>query len=156
MRQVLRLALLVLLALAPVPAGAQSGADFPKSALVIETAEGKRLSYDIELALTPDQQMQGLMHRQSMPLDAGMLFVWQQPHIIRMWMRNTFIPLDMVFIDTRGVIVDIGRNTVPHSEEIVEPKTEAIAVLELNAGVADAAGIRIGDTVRHALLGTAE
>ena len=156
MRQAVRYALLALLIAGPLQAIGQTSAVFPRSSLVVETSDGKKLTYDIELALTPDQQTQGLMHRQSLPLDAGMLFVWPRPHIIRMWMRNTFIPLDMVFIDARGVIVDIGKNTVPHSEEIVAPMTEAIAVLELNAGVADADGIRIGDTVRHALLGTAE
>lgn len=156
MKRLLR-PVLILLALAlPLSVGAQTGTIFPKSTLEIETADGKALTYDIELALTQGQITQGLMHRQSMPLDAGMLFIYARPHIVRMWMHNTVIPLDMVFIGADGSIVDIAKNTVPFSEDIVAPATPAIAVLELNAGVADKDGLKVGDIVRHALLGTAK
>jgi len=152
MRRVLRSLLVFGLLVLPVTGIAQTGAVFSKSSLVIETADGRKHTYTIELAITNRQQMQGLMHRTGMALDAGMLFYYGKAHIIRMWMRNTVIPLDMIFVDEKGVIVDIARNTVPYSEEIIASKVPAVAVLELNAGIADAKGFREGDILRHALL----
>lgn len=153
MPRLLRPLVFVAILALPVAVWAQTGAVFPKSSLTIETADGKQQTYDIELAITGRQQMQGLMHRTSMALDAGMLFYYGKPQIIRMWMRNTIIPLDMVFVDEKGVIVDIAKNTVPFSEEVISSKAAAVAVLELNAGIADAKGIKEGDILRHALLG---
>ncbi len=136
------------------PARAQQLATFSKSKLVIETAQGK-FPFEIELALTPPQMEQGLMFRRSLPADAGMLFDYGDPQPIAMWMKNTLIPLDMIFIGKDGKVVDFRERAVPMSLDTIEPKTLARAVLEVNAGTVQRLGLRLGDTVRHAFFGNA-
>jgi hypothetical protein len=135
-------------------ARAQQLATFSKSKLVIETAKGK-FPFDIELALTPPQMEQGLMFRRSLAADAGMLFDYGDPQPIAMWMKNTLIPLDMVFIGKDGRIVDFRERAVPMSLDTIEPKVPARAVLEVNAGTAQRLGLQVGDTVHHAFFGNA-
>ncbi len=122
-------------------AGAQQLATFSKSKLVIETAKGK-FPFDIELALTPPQMEQGLMFRRSLAADAGMLFDYGDPQPIAMWMKNTLIPLDMVFINAGkdGKVVDFRERAVPMSLDTIEPKVPARAVLEVNAGTVQRLG----------------
>lgn len=79
----------------------------------------------------------------------GMLFDFKQPLIIRMWMKNTLIPLDMLFIDSDGTIVHIAQNAQPHSEKIIAAPQKALAVLEIGGGEAQRLGIAIGDRVSH-------
>ena len=86
-------------------ARAQQLATFSKSKLVIQTAKGK-FPFDIELAVTPPQMEQGLMFRTSLAADAGMLFDYGDPQPIAMWMKNTLIPLDMIFIGKDDTVVD--------------------------------------------------
>jgi uncharacterized membrane protein (UPF0127 family) len=131
------------------PVGAQNGealVGFEKSVLTIETANGPQ-RFDVELALNSRQQQQGLMYRRSMPANAGMLFVYDGLAPVSMWMKNTFIPLDMLFIDGEGRIVRIVERTVPHSLETISAGRPVNAVLELNGGTASRLGIKPGDRV---------
>jgi uncharacterized protein len=129
-------------------------ASFPKSKLVIETASGK-YNFNIELALSQPQMAQGLMFRRALAPDAGMLFDYGEPQPIAMWMKNTLIPLDMVFIGKDGKVVDFHERAVPLSLDTIEAKVPARAVLELNGGTVARLGIKVGDTVHHAFFGNA-
>ncbi|MGH6979618.1 MAG: DUF192 domain-containing protein [Stellaceae bacterium] len=127
---------------------------FDKSVLVIDTASGPR-HFDVELAVTPAQEEQGLMYRQRLAPDAGMLFVFDDTAIRTFWMRNTMIPLDMLFIAPDGRIVDIHERAVPLSENVIPSREPARAVLELNGGTAARLGIKIGDVVHFKSFGNA-
>lgn len=151
----LRPLLALLLLLVGVPASpAQQLARFPTGELTIESANARH-KFQVELATTPAQLEQGLMFRQSMAPDAGMLFDFQRPVPVSMWMKNTFIPLDMLFIDAQGRIINIAERTVPHSLEPVSAAAPARAVLELNGGTAARLGIRPGDRVLSPIFGNA-
>ena len=125
---------------------------FEKSALSIKTAKGVQ-TFEVELAITPAQQSQGLMYRRDMAPKAGMLFVYDRPQPMSFWMKNTFIPLDMIFIAADGRIINIRQRTVPHSLTPVRSKGNALAVLELNGGTTSRLGIKPGDRVRHKIFG---
>ena len=129
-------------------------ATFPKGKLVIETAKGK-FPFDIELALSPPQMVQGLMFRRALAADAGMLFDYGSPQPITMWMKNTLIPLDMIFIANDGKVVDFHERAVPMSLDTIETKVPARAVLEVNAGTVARLGVQVGDTVHHLSFGNA-
>ena len=129
-------------------------ATFSKGKLVIETAKGK-FPFDIEIALSPPQMMQGLMFRRALAADAGMLFDYGSPQPITMWMKNTVIPLDMIFIANDGRIVDFHERAVPMSLDTIETKVPARAVLEVNAGTVARLGVQVGDTVHHMSFGNA-
>lgn len=116
--------------------------------LIIETRTGKK-EFGIEVARTPDQQALGLMYRTALPDTQGMLFPHEDEREVTMWMRNTFIPLDMLFIRRDGVIHRIEANTVPMSERIIASGGPVAGVLELAGGAANRLGIATGDTVRH-------
>jgi len=120
---------------------------FQKSKLTVETAGGGKFRFDVELALTPGQQAQGLMFRQSMAADAGMLFVYDRVQPASFWMKNTLIPLDMLFIAADGRIVNIHERAVPESLDSVNSDGPVKAILELNGGMASRLGIRPGDRV---------
>jgi hypothetical protein len=120
------------------------------SELAIETRSG-RLAFQVELADTPETRGRGLMFRQNLPADQGMLFDFGSPRPVAMWMRNTFISLDMLFIDQNGSIEKIVPNTVPLSEEVIRSDGPVRAVLELRGGVAAELGIEPGDRVLHPL-----
>jgi len=127
---------------------------FSKSKLVIETAKGQ-FPFDIELALTEPQMMQGLMFRREMAADQGMLFDYGSPQKITMWMKNTFIPLDMIFIGADGKVVDYHERAVPMSLDTIATKVPARAVLEVNSGTVRRLGIQPGDIVHHAFFNNA-
>jgi uncharacterized membrane protein (UPF0127 family) len=129
-------------------------ATFTKGKLVIETAKGK-FPFDIELALSSPQMMQGLMFRRALAAEAGMLFDYGSPQPIAMWMKNTLIPLDMIFIANDGKIVDFHERAVPMSLDTIETKVPARAVLEVNAGTVARLGVQVGDTVHHVSFGNA-
>lgn len=122
------------------------------SELWIETEAGGRYRFLVELAVTPGQQARGLMHRPSMPSDAGMLFVFERERPASFWMKNTLISLDMLFIDGAGRIVNIGERTTPLSTDSVAAVAPVKAVLEINGGLSAILGIRPGDRVRHPAL----
>ena len=149
-----RLALAVALMLAqPAAAAAQSLDDFARSTLEIETADGASHEFQVYLARTPQQHARGLMYVAELPADQGMLFDYPRPRWVSMWMKNTLIPLDMLFIRTDGVIANIAQRTVPGSLAVINSEGRARAVLELNGGTAARLGIRPGDRVRHAIFG---
>jgi uncharacterized membrane protein (UPF0127 family) len=111
------------------------------------TASGPH-QFKVEVADTSAERAKGLMFRRSMPQNQGMLFDFHDEVPIMMWMRNTYIPLDMVFVSRDGVVTIIAPNTTPMSEETI-PGGMAYGVIELNAGVAEKIGLKPGDTVRH-------
>lgn len=116
--------------------------------LTIETAGGRHV-FQVELAVSREQQEQGLMFRRSLAADAGMLFLYPSPRIIAMWMKNTVLPLDMIFIRPDGTILRIAERTVPQSLSIIDSEDQALAVLEVNGGTASRLGIKPGDRIRH-------
>lgn len=132
---------------------AQGFASFKKSPLAIKTAKGLH-KFNVELAISDQQQSQGLMYRRSMAISAGMLFDYRIPQRIRMWMKNTYIPLDMIFIDEHGSVINIAERTIPLSEAVISSKGRARAVLEVNGGTASRLGLKPGDTVLHAIFNT--
>lgn len=149
-RSILIAAVLALAAcLAPVLARAQLAA-FGKSELTIVTAGGNQ-HFTIEEAKTPEQMTQGLMYRRAMPADAGMLFEYEHPQPAAFWMKNTLIPLDMLFIATDGTVLDIHERAVPLSLDPIGTDQPVLAVLELNGGTVSRLGIKRGDKVDHPL-----
>lgn len=142
-------------ALFVLPAAGQ-GVAFDRSALVIQSGSARH-AFDVELALTPPQRQQGLMFRRKMAKDAGMLFdMGKREQRASMWMKNTFIPLDMLFIAGDGRIESIAERTVPQSLESVSSRGPVRGVLELNGGTVSRLGIKPGDLVEHPMFGTAE
>lgn len=148
------LAMLAVLAGAslPPPAAAQQAMAFERSRLEIRSGDARH-EFEVELALTPEQQTRGLMFRRSMPADAGMLFVHPRDQVVNMWMRNTVLPLDMLFVAADGRIVRIVERTVPYSRDIVSSGRPVRAVLEVNAGTVRRLGLEPGDRLIHPLLG---
>ena len=146
-----RRALIALLAALPLAAYAQTTAqpELPKERLVIVTKDGARHEFNVEMALSPEQQTVGLMFRPSVPADGGMLFDWGTPRDSTMWMRNTVSPLDMLFINDDGTIRRIAEDTVPQSLAMIESRGPVRATLELAAGTAKRLGIRVGDRVEQ-------
>ena len=127
---------------------AQELQHFDRSSLVVATAAGPQ-KFVVEMALTPAQQEQGLMYRRKLAPDAGMLFDFVATQSRAFWMKNTLIPLDMLFIEASGRIADIHERAVPLSEEIIPSALPVRAVLELNGGTVARLGIKIGDVVHH-------
>lgn len=125
----------------------------PLQSLSIVTKEGVRHDFKIELALTAQQQAQGLMNRTEMAKDAGMLFFFNDFTERSFWMKSTLIPLDMIFLDEEGEIVNIHDSAIPNDLTSIKSGAPARAVLELNGGVAKALGIRAGDQVHHVFFG---
>ncbi|WP_029032187.1 DUF192 domain-containing protein [Salinarimonas rosea] len=118
--------------------------------LTIVTDEGKH-AFQVELAATDEDRRRGLMFRRSMPAEQGMLFDFERVAPVSMWMRNTYIPLDMLFIDAGGTIVRIAEDTEPLSERTIPSGQPVLSVLELNAGTARRLRIEAGDRVEHPL-----
>ena len=121
-------------------------AQFPTAELTIETKGGPH-KFTVEVATTPAQLQQGLMFRHTLAPDAGMLFDFEVPTPATMWMKNTLIPLDMLFVDQQGRIINIEQRTVPGSLDTIAAAAPARAVIELNGGTASRLGIRPGDKV---------
>jgi uncharacterized protein len=153
--------MLTLLAFAPLAVRAQEAnvtgpqPDLPKEKLVIITRDGARHDFNVEMALTPQQQTVGLMFRPTVAPDGGMLFDWVTPHSSQMWMRNTISPLDMVFINADGTIRSIVENTVPESLAVIDSRGPVRATLELAAGTTAKLNILVGDKVEQRIFGNA-
>ena len=148
--------LLALLLAAPVVALAQTDPTGPqpvlaKQPLTIVTKDGQRHAFEVEVARTREQEITGLMFRTHVPADGGMLFVWPAPMISKMWMKNTLVPLDMVFIRADGTIDSIAGNTVPHSLRVIASHGKVAATLELAGGTTARLGITVGDKVEGAM-----
>jgi uncharacterized membrane protein (UPF0127 family) len=132
---------------------ARAEESFTEGRLAIVTADGRRHGFTVELALTPTQRAQGLMNRRAMAPDRGMLFSFGETRQVLMWMKNTYLPLDMLFIDKSGSIRTIRENAEPLSEAIIDSKVPVAFVLELNGGTVRARGIQPGDRVESRLIG---
>ena len=118
--------------------------------LQIVTASGAH-AFDIELVRSRADMEKGLMFRHTMAADHGMLFDFGQPQTITMWMKNTYLPLDMVFIAPDGHVTHVVENAEPMSEAIISSENPALSVLEVNAGVAEKIGVKTGDVVKASL-----
>ena len=123
--------------------------DFGRGTLTISTADGTRHPFTIYVADTPDELSQGLMFVEELPHDAGMLFLFARNRQASMWMKNTVLSLDMLFIRSSGEIESIVENTTPGSLKSVRSEGTVCCVLELNAGTTRRLGIRPGDRVEH-------
>lgn len=125
---------------------------FETSSLELHTESGRHV-FTVELAVTDRQLSQGLMNRAALPAGSGMLFDFGADQAVSMWMRNTLISLDMIFIDRDGAIVGIAERTTPMSTRIIQSPGPVRAVLELNAGTVERLGVRSGDRVLHPIFG---
>lgn len=123
----------------------------PTTPLVIKTSGGE-IIYSVEVATTPDELQKGLMERESMPENYGMIFNMEPVRPTAMWMKDTLIPLDMLFIAPDGSISLIYENTKPMSEDLLISRQPVRAVIELNAGQVQKNNIKVGDKVRHQIL----
>jgi uncharacterized membrane protein (UPF0127 family) len=125
----------------------------PAAASVLQSlslvSEKGAYAFKIELAADDKTRMKGLMDRASLGKDRGMLFDLGEDRVANMWMKNTLIPLDMVFIKADGRIAAIAKNTEPMSLAIISSGVRVRAVLEINGGMADTMGLKPGDYVRH-------
>lgn len=110
---------------------------------------GREIQFNVEVARTPSQQGVGLMFRRSLPADRGMLFIYPYQSIVKMWMKDTYIPLDMVFINSKGIVKKIVERTVPFSLNVISSGEAVKAVLELNGGTSNRIGLKRGDQVIH-------
>ena len=121
---------------------------FPHRQITLHRADGSTVPYTVEVATTESQKEYGLMFRhEPLPRDTGMLFLWDDEKIVNMWMKNTFIPLDMLFVGSDGAIVKILRNTEPLSLNILSSDQPVRAVIELNAGEVKRLDVQVGDKI---------
>ena len=135
---------LVLLTLCFAPS---SSADGP-ARLQIVTAGGTR-EFQVEIAADDASRERGLMNRRYMAANHGMLFEFDRDAPVAFWMRNTYIPLDMIFISRAGVVTNVVANAEPLSERVIPSGPPCAAVLELNGGTVAAIGVKVGDKVHH-------
>ena len=122
---------------------------FPQSLLAIKTGSGKVINFKIWQADTPRREEQGMMFIREMDVHTGMLFMFPGNARVTMWMKNTYISLDLLFLNARGEIDYIAARATPESEAIIGPSTPEFAVLELKGGACDQFGIKVGDRVMH-------
>lgn len=152
----LLLACATLPACAAAPAAPAAGSEFQPAQLrgfardtLVIARRGGRDSFRVWLALTPAEQEQGLMWIRQLPRDHGMLFVLDAPRPMTMWMKNTYVTLDMLFFDATGRITRIEQEAAPLSERLIESGGEVAGVLELAGGEARRRGIAPGDRIEH-------
>lgn len=148
------LAVAALLSLVAGDAPAQMLQRFETDQLAIRTADGTVHEFTVELATTPKQWAQGLMYRRELAADHGMLFLYERRADHGMWMKNTYISLDMLFIRSDGTVVHVAERTVPESRRSISAGQRVQAVLELRGGTADRLGIGEGARVLHPAFGT--
>ena len=125
-----------------------SDVTFPKSEILIVSKSGEH-QFMVDVATTVAQRQLGLMYRKKMALNGGMMFDFGKEKLISMWMKNTLIPLDMLFVDKTGNILQIERATTPFSLDTISSRRPALSVIELNAGVTEELRITEGDQVIH-------
>ena len=156
-----RRTLLALATLLPVSAWAQSNEPtgpqppLPKEKLVIVSQGGAEHVFEVEMALTEKQQEIGDMFRTSIPQGTGMLFDWGYPRPSQMWMKNTLVSLDMIFINPDGTIRSIAENTTPRSLAVIDSRGPVRATLEVVGGTTAKLNIKVGDTVKQRIFGNA-
>ena len=142
--------IMLALLLAPGPSFANTHPGGPLTPLTVKTSNGE-YTYQVELAVTNEQKTKGLMFRRQMPGDQGMLFEFGQPRMVLMWMKNTILPLDMIFMKTDGTIAHVAENTTPFSLDTISSQVPVSFVLELNAGEAARTGMKPGQKMEHAI-----
>lgn len=124
---------------------------FSRDIIVIRT-NGGSYRFNVELAVSEEERAKGLMFRKELAGDAGMLFLYNQDQAVTFWMKNTYLPLDMIFIASDGKITQIVRGAQPLSENLIPSDTYVRGVLEVNAGIADRYNIEPGDHVDYSAL----
>ncbi|XBQ15708.1 MAG: DUF192 domain-containing protein [Oceanicaulis sp.] len=124
--------------------------------LVIETGEGETVTLTVELAETPEARQRGMMWREELAADAGMLFDFQVEQPVSIWMANTPLPLDLIYIRADGTIAKVAVGAVPFSRRSISSDVPVLAVLEINGGRSVELGIDPGDVVRHRWFGNVE
>ncbi len=134
---------------ADAPQSPAGFAGWPRTAVEIRTRTGRQW-FNVIVADTPERQEQGLMFVRALAADASMWFPQRPAHVMQMWMKNTLIPLDMLFVDSRGRIACITPHAVPESLEILTCAERVSGVLEIGGGEAARRGILAGDTVKVA------
>ena len=127
---------------------ALSEENFSQSQILIVSKSGTH-KFTVDIAATAAQRQLGLMFREEMAADRGMLFDFGEEKLISMWMKNTLISLDMLFVDKTGTILQIEHATIPMSLDPISGNAPALSVIELNAGVTKELGIFEGDQVLH-------
>jgi uncharacterized protein len=147
------LLLLLCMALATIPVLPADG-KMRRESLTLVSTTGEHV-IDVEVAQTAEEKALGLMFRTSLAEQTGMLFPFDAPQEVSMWMRNTYVSLDMIFIRADGVVHRIESRTEPLSERVITSGGPVTAVLELAAGVAVRLSLKAGDRVRHPHFGTA-
>jgi len=146
---------LVLVALVGSTGGALAGGrnpEGPREPLGVERG-GSSYAFEVEVVRREADRNRGLMFRESMDAAHGMLFDFDPPRPVSFWMKNTHIPLDIIFIDADGLIIRIAENTVPFSLDPIPSGGSTRGVLEINAGLSRKLGLRPGDRVRHRIFG---
>jgi uncharacterized protein len=139
-------AFLALFFILPIDAAlAQQPVHFDREPLIIRKSSGEILKFNVEVAATNQQRQRGLMFRKRMASDEGMLFDFGSTRRVTMWMQNTELSLDMLFVDSGGIIRTIRRNAVPFSRDIIDSEVDVRYVIELNAGVVERLRIATGD-----------
>jgi uncharacterized protein len=150
-RALLAAALLIGAADVALPQGAapEPLSAFPQSLLAIRTASGNVVNFKIWEADTPKREEQGMMFIREMDEHTGMLFMFPENRPVTMWMKNTYVSLDLLFLNAQGKIDYIAQRATPRSETIIGPPTPEFAVLELKGGACEQFGIKVGDKVLH-------
>ena len=151
----LRALLLILLAWLSGIAHAEEASPPRVDSIIIQTAAGARM-LSVEIADTPKLRERGLMFRHRLPADRGMLFLYETAHPVAMWMKNTHIPLDMVFLRADGSVAEVRTGTVPQSLDVIQSAEPVKAVLEVGSGAAAKLGLEPGTVVRHEFFGNAD
>jgi len=128
---------------------AKNEVQFKKSNLVIKTMTGHEHNFVVEVALTEEQHDRGLMFRREVPSGTGMLFVFNPSRPVAMWMKNTYVPLDMLFVREDGAIIKIIEKTVPMDLTALNSDSPVAGVIEMKGGEAVRLGINIGDLVMY-------
>ena len=147
------IAALLLMCAAVTLADEDLDASFAKDVLIVQNGTNACHRFDVYLAITDAERSRGLMFVRELPDTTGMLFVYRRSEPVAMWMKNTFIPLDILFIGAGRRIVHIVERTVPLSTETIHSVKPALSVLELNAGTVSRLGIEPGDLVNSPALG---
>jgi uncharacterized protein len=128
-------------------------ADFPRELVVVETRSARRHEFEAWRADTPRSREQGLMFVRELGAEQAMIFVYDPPANVSMWMKNTLLPLDMLFVDGNGCVVNVKHEAQPGSLAIISAGMPVVLVVELRGGTAKALGIGAGDRVLRPAVG---
>lgn len=115
---------------------------------IFEVNDKKIAEFNVQKAISKKEQAYGLMNLKKLPQNYGMIFIFKKPQKINMWMKNTYIPLDMIFIDKNNIIVNIVANTTPHSKKLISSQFKVKKILEINANLAKLLNIKIGQKIK--------